>query len=269
MYTSFYGMAYNPFLKSESNIYNFESNDFKETINRLTFLKEVKGIGLFYGTSGLGKTFCARYFINNLNKDLYKTIYITVTNNMTVFEFFKIIANELNLDTGACYKSDLYKNIQAEIIRLVNKDRMELIIIIDDAHLLSKEILFNFKLLYDFEMDSKDYVTLILIGYPSLKNELRKNIHESLNQRIIVNYEFCGLSRQEVKDYVETRLEIANTNKDIFSQDALNALYSCCKSSPRRLNTLVLNSLMLGAQNKKAIIESDVVMNAKGEMDLK
>ena len=147
--------------------------------------------------------------------------------------------------------------------------KIQPIIILDDAHLLSREILFNLKLLYDFEMDSKDYVTLILIGYPSLKNELSKNIHETLNQRIIVNYEFKGLTRKEVKEYVRTRLEIANTNKEIFSEDALNALYSCCKSSPRRLNTLVLNSLMLGTQNKKVIIESETVMNAKGEMDLK
>ena len=64
-------------------------------------------------------------------------------------------------------------------------------------------------------------------------------------------------------------MKIANANKEIFSVEALNALYSCCKSSPRRLNTLVLNSLMLGTQNKQTVIESETVMNAKGEMDLK
>lgn len=269
MYTSFYGMSCNPFLKSESIKYTYESNDFKETLTRFNFLKEVKGIGLFYGTSGLGKTFCARYFINNLNKDLYKVIYITITHNMTVFDFFKVISDELDLEIGSCYKTDLYKNIQKEIMRLVKQDKIQPIIIIDDAHLLSREIFYNFKLLYDFEMDSKDYVTLILIGYPDLKYELCKNVYETLNQRIIVNYEFKGLSRKEVKEYVKTRLEIANTNKEIFSEEALNSLYSCCKSSPRRLNTLVLNSLMLGTQNKEKVIEIETIMNAKGEMDLK
>lgn len=268
MYTSFYGMNCNPFLKNESVKYTFKSSDFNETIARFNFLKEVKGIGLFYGTSGLGKTFSIRYFIDELNKDLYKIIYISPSHDMSVFDFFKLISNELNLDIGACYRIDLYNNIQKEIIRLVKQDKIQPIIIIDDAHLLSRDIINNFKVLYDFEMDSNDYVTLILVGYPELKTELSKTVHETLNQRIIANYEFKGLSKEEVKDYVKSRLEIANASSEIFTQDALNSLYSCCKSSPRRLNTLVLNSLMLGSQNKLAQINSDVIMNAKKEMDL-
>ncbi len=268
MYTSYYGMSCNPFIKEESIKYHYKSNDFNEIITRFNFLKEVKGIGLFCGLSGLGKTYAARYIINNLNKDLYKVIYINASHNMTVFDFFKIISNELNLDTGACYKIDLYKNIQKEIIRLVNIDKVEPIIIIDDAHLLSREILYNFKVLYDFEMDSKNYVSLILIGNTELKDELSKNVHEALKQRIIVNYELEGLTREELKEYVRTRLEVANANREIFTQEALNCLYSCCKSSIRRLNTLIINSLMLGFQNKKITINEEIVMKAKKEMDL-
>lgn len=268
MYTSFYGMNSNPFLRNESINYKYESNDFKESINRYNFLKEIKGIGLFTGTCGLGKTYSVRYFINSLSKDLYMPIYISASNNMTVFDFLKIICDNLKLDVGTCYRIDLYNNIQNEIKRLVNHERVQPIIIIDDAHLLSREILNNFKVLYDFEMDSNDYISLILVGNTSLKIELSKNIHETLNQRIIVNYEFKGLSREEVKEYIKTRLEAVNANSEIFTQDALSSLYSCCKSSPRRLNTLVLNSLMLGAQNKLAQINSEIIMNAKKEMDL-
>lgn len=268
MYTSFYGLCCNPFLKDESIKYAFKSKDFTETINRFKFLIEIKGIGLFIGESGLGKTYTTRYFINSLNKNLFKVIYISVSPNMSTFDFLKTISDELCLDIGACYKTDIYNKIQNEIKRLVNQDRMRLIIIIDDAHFLTKEIIYNFKMLYDFEMDSKDYVTLILISHPKLKTELSKKIYETINQRIIVNYTFNGLSRDEVKDYVKTRLKLANSNSDIFDDTALNCLYSCCKSSIRRLNTLILNSLMLGYQNKKSIIDSEIVINAKNEMDI-
>lgn len=269
MYKSFYGMSCNPFLKNGNSSYPYHSNDFDEMIRRLNFLTEVKGIGLFFGLPGLGKTYCLRYFINNLNKDLYKIIYINPTINMTAFDFLKLLCNQLDIDIGNCYKSDIYKNIQKEIIRVSNQDKVNVVVIIDDAQVLSREIIFNFKVLYDFEMDSKDYVSLILVGYPDLRDELSKNVYETLKQRIIVNYEFKGLSRQEVKEYVKTRLEIANTNKEIFSIEALNSLYSCCKSSPRRLNTLVINSLMLGSQKSKQVIDEETIMNAKGEMDLK
>lgn len=268
MYTTFYGMACNPFLKDESIKYKFESHDFRQAFNRFEYLKEIKGIGLFVGEPGSGKTYTARYFINNLNTDLYKVIYISANENMSLFDFFKILSNSLNLDIGSCYHSDIYNNIQNEIKRLVLHDRIQPIIIIDDANLLSREILLSFKVLYDFDMDSKDYVALILIGNSDLKIEISKSIYETLKQRIIVNYSFSGLDRDEVKDYVKTRLQYANANKDIFDVDALNALYSCCKSSPRRLNTLVINSLMLGYQNNLPVIDSSIIMNAKGEMDL-
>ena len=36
-------------------------------------------------------------------------------------------------------------NIQKEIVRIVNNDKMSVVVIIDDAHLLSREILLNLK----------------------------------------------------------------------------------------------------------------------------
>ena len=117
-------------------------------------------------------------------------------------------------------------------------------------------------------MDSKDYITLLLVGKPELKTELSKNVYDYLKQRVLVNYKLEGLTRQEVKEYIETRLQLANVHHELFSEDALNALYSCSKSSPRRLNTLLLNCLLLGYQNQKQIIDSEIVMIAKGEMDL-
>lgn len=269
MYTSFYGMSDNPFIKEESIKYVFESNDFKQTLNRLNYLKEIKGIGLITGSPGLGKTYCMRYFINELNKDLYKVIYISITDNMSVFDFFKILADELNLDIGACYKNDIYKKIQYEFKRLLEKDRVQPIVILDDAHLLNRNILSNFKIFYDFDMDSKDYVTLIMVGQEELKAELRKNYYETLKQRIIVNYTFGGFSIKEVKEYLISRLKIANSNKEIFEPEAITALHLCCKGSPRRLNTLIVNSLMLGFQDKLVKIDADVIRNAKNEMDLK
>jgi len=268
MYQSYYGMSCNPFSKEMDIINPYGSNDFQELTNRFKYLTEIKGIGVFTGSPGLGKTFSLRSFAKSLNPDLYKVIYISATRNMTSFDFFKEIGNAFQIDTGSCYKTDLYHNIQKEILLLVEQERRMPIIIIDDAQNLSKEIFLNLKILYEFEMDSKDYITLLLVGKPELKTELSKNIYDYLKQRILVNYKLEGLERQEVKDYVKTRLLLANVNHELFSEDALNALYSCSKASPRRLNTLILNCLLLGYQKEKKVIDSEIVMIAKGEMDL-
>lgn len=268
MYTSYYGMTANPFLKEETSKYKFESNDFKQTNSRLHYIKEIKGIALITGNTGLGKTYAIRYFINELNKDLYKVIYISITKDMTSFDFYKLLCDNLNIDIGSCYKTDIYRKIQEEIKRLVLKDRVQPIIILDDIQLINKELFENFKVFYDFDMDSKDYVSLILVGKTEVKRELSKNIYEELKQRILVNYCFEGFSREEVKEYIKSRLEIVESNGSIFTEDGINAIYANSKSSPRRLNSLVTNCLILGFQNNCLKIDSNIVMNAKEEMDI-
>ena len=269
MYTSYYGMDCNPFVKEVKRENSFESKDYKELLYRLNYLKEVKGLGVFTGLTGYGKTFCIRSFAESLNKDLYKVIYITPNASYTLFDFFKSIGDALGLGIGACYQVDMYNNIQKAIKQLVLVDRVEPIIIVDDAHTLSREILKNLKILLNFDMDSKDYLTLILIGQPELKDELGREMFESIRQRVIVNYTMEGLTREEVKNYIETRLELANVKVSLFTEDAINALYSCCNGSSRKLNSLVSNCLILGCQKRLNKLDSEIVMEAKKEMDLK
>ena len=116
-------------------------------------------------------------------------------------------------------------------------------------------------------MDSKDYTTIILVGHEELRKELSKVKYETLQQRIVVNYRFNGLSREEVKEYVISRLELANQKNKIFEEAALTGLYSASKGSPRRLNNLIINCLMIGYQNNKTEIDEEIVMLAKNEID--
>ncbi len=268
MYQSYYGMSCNPFLKEIDTINPFESNDYKELLSRFRYLTEIRGIGVFTGSPGLGKTYSLRCYANSLNVDLYKVVYISATKDMTIFDFFKEIGNAFNIDVGSCYKTEMYHNIQREIVLLVEQERRLPVIMIDDAQNLSRDIIHQLKVLYEYEMDSKDYITLILVGKSELKTELSKTIYDYLKQRIVVNYKLNGLTREEVKEYINSRLKLANVDHEIFTEDALNALYSCSKSSPRRLNTLILNCLLLGFQKNMPIIDSEIVMYAKGEMDL-
>ena len=266
MYLSYYGLESNLFNKEISSEVSYKSRDFNNVINRLNYLKEIKGIGLITGTPGLGKTYTLRCFVDSLNKDIYKVIYVSPTN-LGKFEFFGNIAKQLNINVGACYKDELYDNIQKEIKRLYKEQRVSVIVLVDDAQNLNPKIIKDLKILFDFQMDSKDYTTIILCGHEELRRELSKIDYEAIRQRIVINYKFQGLEREEVKEYIETRLELSKQRQEIFTEEALNGLYSASKGNARRLNSLVINCLMIGYQNEKAIIDDEIVMLAKNEID--
>ena len=266
MYKSFYGLEITPFEKSEKPEYCYKSSDYSNVICRLNYLKEIKGIGLIIGSPGIGKSYTIRCFIENLNEDLNKVIYISSTN-LSSFEFYGSIAKKLSISVGSCYKDELYSNIQAEIKRLVDKQRKEVMVIIDDAGNLSREIFTDLKILYDFGMERKDYTTIILVGDEKLFGEISKGIYETLQQRIVVNYKYHGLKREEVKNYIDTRMKLSKQENEIFTADAINALYGASKGNPRRLNNLVINSLIIGSQQNKKEIDSEIVRLAKEEID--
>ena len=79
MIETYFGMKCNPFKKGFHSKDTFEFNDFKEMQARLNYLLKNKGIGLFTGSSGLGKTYSIKFFTEHLNIGLYKVVYISLS----------------------------------------------------------------------------------------------------------------------------------------------------------------------------------------------
>lgn len=267
MFLSYYGLEKNLFQKEINWKEAYPSQNYKNMLSRLEYLKEVKGIGIFTGTTGMGKTFGIRCFAEKTNNELYKIIYISVTK-LTVFEFLDILCQSLGLDVGNCYRNDIENKITSEIKKLKKEKNKSVILILDNAENLTSNILLELKFLYNFEMDNIDYVSIVLIGNSCIREELRKVKYESFQQRIIVKYEMMNLTREETLEYVKNRLELSGQTNEIFNNNALNALYHVSKGNIRRLNTLVITSMMIGYQQKTKVIDEEIVRLAKEEMEI-
>jgi general secretion pathway protein A len=266
MYKTYWGMEFNPFSKALSEKNYYKSNDYVQAISRLEHLKNIKGIGLFTGLSGTGKTYTLRCFSNSLNTNLFKTVYIPLST-VTVLEFYKGIAYGLGLEISS-KKIELFRSIQERLISLSKDKKITPVIIIDEAQYLKTDILNDLKLLLNFDMDSKNHAILILSGQPVLNNTLSKHIHEPLKQRIVINYNYEGISKDEVRDYINSRFELCGVFNKIFNDNAIEAINSCCNSSVRALNNIIEKCLIIGYQKNINIIDTEIVMNAQNELEL-
>lgn len=163
----------------------------------------------------------------------------------------------------------MFKNIQDYMDNMLNDKRIHYIVVLDEAQYLNNDILKDLKMLMNFNMDSKDCFSLVLIGQPVLNNILEKQIHESLKQRIIINYEFEGLSEIEAKKYVESRFSLVEASNKIIDENAIKALHGCCSGSIRKLNSIITKALLIGAQHEKNSIDTDIIMAATNELSLR
>lgn len=59
-------------------------------------------------------------------------------------------------------------------------------------------------------MDSKDRAVILLVGLPQLNHTLQLPIHEPLRQRIIMNYNINGYTKNESRSYIEWKLKKAD-----------------------------------------------------------
>ena len=86
-----YGLSLNPFAKGALPTKDaFQSNDLKALLNRLRYLVNVRGVGVFTASPGIGNSYGIRCFQKELNENLYKVVYLCLTT-ISVAEFYRQI----------------------------------------------------------------------------------------------------------------------------------------------------------------------------------
>lgn len=266
MYLSYYGLEFNPFDKNIETKYAYRSKDLEILKNRLDYIKENKTMALITGNPGMGKTFVIRNFLNELNSNLYKVIYMCMST-LTTHEFYRQLCYELGIEP-AFKKIDMFRDIQTQILTLAKDKRINVIIVIDEAQYLKPSILNDLKMLFNFDLDSKNYASLILVGQPVLNSILKRNVFDALSQRITVSYNMVGIDKTELKEYIETRINLAHGNNGIFSEQAIEAIFNACNGTIRIANNIITKCFIIGKSKESLTIDSDIVLEAANELAL-
>src|SRR5690606_13502556 len=172
----------------------------------LDYIKRTRGIGLFIGEPGSGKTFTLRTFKESLNPSLYHVVYFPLSTG-GVMDFYRGLA--LGLGEEPKYrKVDLFYQIQQGIERLYTERRITPVLILDEMHLAKDAFLQDLAILFNFQMDSSNPFILVLAGLPHLKTRLNLNHHKPLSQRIIIRYQIKTLKKEDVFAYIDHHLKL-------------------------------------------------------------
>ena len=267
MFRSFYGFSKNPFDKQQTlEKEAFLSRDHREMTARLNYLKDIRGIGLFTAQPGQGKTFALRCFAKSLDSNLFCMKYICLSTVSTL-EFYRQFCVALGLEP-LFRKHDMFKAIQDRLYYLYKDRRRPFLLALDEAHELGPSTLKDLKMLANHDYDSLSCFTLILIGEPRLNHILENRVHDALRQRIVIHYNFGGLSDSEVADYILHKFTIAGAAGSILGEGTLPAIVSHSGGIPRLVDNLMTEALTLGAQLEKLTLDTEVIMAAINNLAL-
>jgi len=266
MFKRFYNMASNPFSKELASSDAHATADMAQVHKRLDHLARTGGIGLVTADPGMGKTFAVRAWADRLNPNTAKLVYVCMST-VTNMEFYRQLCYGFGIEPYF-KKSDMYRDIQACIRNLVDEKGVRVVVVIDEAQYLPTSVLRDLQMLVNFDMDSRDLMSLVLVGHSVLCQYLSRQPYESLRQRISVNYRMEGLDEPGAKAYVRGMLLKAGADPDIFDDAALAAAHGVSGGSIRRLNSVVVNALTIGAQQQSRCVDAEMVRSAAEELSI-
>ena len=253
MFENFYGFTQTPFSRDMPIDKLYRGNDSDELIERLKYAACRQLFAILTGDSGTGKTTILRCFNEELQNTQYKVIYLA-DSKMTPRTFYKGILEQLGFE-AKYNRSDAKRQLHREIEVLKGVHGMLPVAIIDEAHLLGREMLEEIRFLLNYRYDSQSPISLILSGQTELWKDLKLQAFAAIRQRIDIQCGVNHMDRSQTGEYISAHLAYAGCEKDIFSDAAIDGIFRFSSGICRLVNKACTSSLIYGAQNRKSIID--------------
>ena len=230
----------------------------KEAMVRLIYtIKQTKAGALLAGDYGTGKTTIAKELLAEIEEnEHFSSVYIS-NPLLTSKELLEEISFQLGLKEKKLNRLKLRRFID-EHLRKVADEGHHTVVVIDEAHLLSrKDVLEELRLLMNMQYKNRFLMTLIVMGQLELRDLI--NSMPQFKQRFAIYYVLKHLNEVETERYIKHRLSIAGVDRDIFNEEANALIYESAQGRPRQINNICDMSLLVGFMKKTNHVDADVV----------
>ena len=267
MYKEFFGLEEYPFNLTPDPKFLVASPSYKELLAGLYYGIEMsRGLIVLTGEVGTGKTTAMRWILRRLDVGVLAS-YI-FNPHLSIEEFYHYLTALLGIRQWA-NKSELLSQL-GQLLESRHRRGLRTILIVDEAHELSDEVLEEIRLLLNFESDTAKHLQVVLVGQPELTERLRQPNLRQLKQRVALRCKLPVLANiEDVEIYISERLRTAGAvRKDIFTESAIEFIFQCSGGIPRQINNLCDNSLLYAYSLDARIIDRKIAEDVATNLDM-
>jgi len=235
-----------------------------EAVARIGWCISEQAIGVISGECGSGKTVAARAAVAALDASRHTVLYLG-TPGVGLRGIYGLIVTALGA-TPRFHHAALIPQAQELLAAEASERGKQVVLIIDEAHLLDAESLEGVRCLSNMGMDQTAPFCLLLLGQPTLRRRLRQGMFAALDQRVAVRYAIGGLDRAETTSYVAHHLALAGRADTLFSDDAIGLIHEVSRGLPRQVNNLAVAALIAAFAANQAIVDESAARVAVAEI---
>ncbi len=266
MYTSFYQLTEKPFQISSDPRFLWLGEKHKEALATLKYgILDNKGFLLLTGDVGTGKTTLIHSLIESLSKDV---IFASVPDpSLDKLDFLNYIAGEFGIDETFVSKGAFLVKFRKFLIN-AHAENKKVLLIIDEAQLLSQELLEEIRLLSNIEKVHAKLINIFFVGQNEFNDTLNQVQNRPVRQRLTLNYNIDPLTLEETAGYIQFRLKVAGTDRQLFDPSAVQAIFAHSGGFPRRINILCDHALLSGYVQDRQTIGADVIKDCAKDLQI-
>jgi len=273
MYLEFYNLNEEPFRLTPDPRFLHLAEPHRDALR--TLLQTVvmrKGFAVCAGPVGTGKSTLVHAAIHILtDRTLAKSPIASamiVNPLLNRSEFLEALLEEFEVSCPPGNKQRQLLALQQMLIDVHGRGSTA-VLVIDEAHLLSMELLEEIRLLSNLDSYREKLMQVLLCGQSELLPLLSRPEMAALRQRIAAQCMLRPLSLPETRAYVAERLYVAGLKgPSPFPGATLEIIHHYSQGVPRLINLICADALALGFQSNRKPIEPDLVQEAAAALGL-
>jgi general secretion pathway protein A len=225
-----------------------------------------KGFVVLTGDAGTGKTTLLRALMRSSKAARFSLI---LNPTLNLKDFLEAVLLDFGIDDVPDSKAQRIMKLQDFLVKLHELGDAP-VLIIDEAHKLSPEILEEIRLLTNFETTDKKLLQIVLAGQTELAAVLNRVDLRQLKQRIEIRLEVKPLSPSDVRLYMLHRWERAGGATDLpFTIGAVSIIAGASRGIPRLVNAICDNALLTAFGEATQVITGDHVRQVLRDLDIR
>ena len=266
MYIEFYGLTELPFALTPDPRFIYFTPSHTEVMANLHYgIESGKGLIVVTGEVGTGKTTMLRWVMKRLDRSVM-VAYI-FNPRLSVTEFYQHLATLFDIRNWET-KSDLLFEL-GKVLDSRHARGLRTVLIVDEAHGLSVQVLEEIRLLCNFESDTAKQLQIVLTGQPELREVLNNPELRQLKQRVALRCEIKALPTvEETTQYIKSRLKVAGAQREIFSPGAVDYIFRCTSGIPRAINNICDNAMLNAFAKSDSLISRAIVEEVAETFDI-
>jgi general secretion pathway protein A len=262
MYQARFGLTRRPFPATPDDAFYYPASVHEAALASLVnAMREGEGLALLSGAPGTGKTLLGYCLSERLDAG---TLCGFVSNSH--------LADRSALFQAVLYDLELpYEDGSEQVLRLRLTDYLlkqcqvkdRSVLIVDEAHHLSIDLLEELRLLGNLEAGGKKAVQIILLAQTLIAEKLACPELASLCQRLVAKCTLEPMGVEESLDYMLHHLRQAGGRPEQIIDDAgLEVLARGARGIPRLLNQAAQQALLLADQAELRIVDAEAALEA-------